>query len=71
MVNGTPVELQFGGNGAARLALQAAPHDGRAFDQPRFGLATVSQFLDVGTLGGVHFPQRKHFPKPRGFHPRI
>jgi hypothetical protein len=31
----------------------------------------VGQFLDVGTLGGVHLPQRKHLPKPRGFHPRI
>jgi hypothetical protein len=69
MVDGAPVELQLGSDGAGRLALQAAPHDRRAFDQPRFGLAAVSQFLDGGTLGAVHFPQRKHFPKPRGFHP--
>jgi hypothetical protein len=31
----------------------------------------VSQFLDVGPLGSVHVPQRKHLPKPRGFHPEI
>jgi hypothetical protein len=71
MMDGAPVELQLSGNYASRLALQAAPHDGRAFDQPRLGLAAVGQFLDVGTLGGVHSPQRKHLPKPRNFHPKI
>jgi hypothetical protein len=71
MVNGAPVELKLGGNGAGRLALQATPHDGGPFHQARFGLAAVSQFLDVGTLGSVDFPQRKHLPKPRNFHPGI
>jgi hypothetical protein len=51
--------------------LQAAPHDGGPFHQARFGLAAVGQFLDVGTLGGIHFPQRKHLPKARNFHPKI
>jgi hypothetical protein len=71
MENGAPVELQLGRNRASWLALQAAPHDRGAFDQPRLGLAAVGQSLDVGTLSGVHLPQRKHLPKPRGFHPRI
>jgi hypothetical protein len=71
MADGAPVELQLSGNGAGRLALQAAPHDRRAFNQARFSLAAVGQLLDVGTLGDVHFPQRKHLPKPRGFHPKI
>jgi hypothetical protein len=69
MVDGAPVELQLGRNGAGRLALQATPHDGRAFDQARLGLTAMGQSLDVGPLGGVHFSQRKHLPKARGFHP--
>jgi hypothetical protein len=71
LLNGAPVKLKLGGNGAARLALQAAPHDRGPFHQARLGLTAVSQFLDVGTLGGVHFTQRKHLPKPRSFHPGI
>jgi hypothetical protein len=71
MADGAPVELQLGGNGADRLALQAAPYDRRAFHQARFGPAAVGQLLDVSTLGGIHFPQRKHLPKPRRFHPKI
>jgi hypothetical protein len=70
-MNGAPVELQFGGDGAGGLALQVPPHDRGPFHQARFGLAAVGQFLDVGTLGSVHFPQRKHLPKPRSFHPGI
>jgi hypothetical protein len=71
MVDGAPAELEFGGNGAGRLALQAAPHDYRALDQAHLGLAAVRQLLDGGTLGAVHFPQRKPLPQPRGFHPKI
>jgi hypothetical protein len=71
LVNGAPVKLKLGGNGAGRLALQATPHDRGPFHQARLGLAAVSQFLDVGPLGSVHVPQRKHLPKPRGFHPEI
>jgi hypothetical protein len=71
MVNGAPVELQLRSNRAGWLALEAAPYDHRAFDQPRLGLAAVGQLLDGGTLSGVHFPQRKHLPKPRGFHPKF
>jgi hypothetical protein len=71
MVDGAPVEFQVGGDGTRRLALQATPHDGRAFDEARFRLAAVGQFLEGGTLGTIHFPQRKHLPRVRGFHPEI
>jgi len=54
MGDGAPVELELGGDGAGRLAVQAAPHDRRPFDQARFGLAAPRQLLDGGTLGGVH-----------------
>ena len=71
LVNGAPVKLQLGGDGTGGLALQATPHDRGPFHQARFGLAAVSQFLNVGTLGSVHFTQRKHLPKSRGLHPGI
>jgi hypothetical protein len=71
MGDGAPVELELGGDDFGRLALQAAPHDRRAFDEARFGLAAARQLLDGGTLGGVHITQRKHLPKTRGFHPTI
>jgi hypothetical protein len=71
MGDGAPVELELGGNDLGRLALQAAPHDRRAFDQARFGLAAARQFLDGGTLGSVHLTPRKHLPNTMGFHPTI
>jgi hypothetical protein len=56
MVDGAPVKLQVGGDGADRLALQAAPHHRRAFNKARFGLAAASQLLNGGTLRGVYLP---------------